>query len=571
MRWTCFRFFGVLLAACVMLGTPGVVLPGCTTAPAGTPVVDEEEAARPQVPKSMRVVSSFGGVHRKTEVIGGVWFQSFENRLLALDAQSGTVLADLELAPRGTTGPVSDFVMLGSTIYVVLEDDRVVPVDASVVRAPRIVAWWGRPELGIRPHHVAIVNGEAMVSGDGGVLRLAEASAHGTTFDEDGEPLPPTPPEASLAGKMVGPVIAAEGGPVACIGRRIVRIADGTYVGAANTLIAIPEEWGGGYGFRLQASEGAQVGLMGPDFRERSSSGVKGEVHAIRFFDDRFFAVNDFEVATWKLEKTAGSDTTTAPGLHKDAFVLGALISVPVKGARDVGKVQRNRFAIAGSFGRALYRYLPEGDKPGDTFYWSERLPGKIDVCVSDRRRILGASREGSWMYLIGEKAELSTKPIASPDRPSFAVEASWGTAKASEMRDEVSFVMGDRAQNYTPAGGGRISTLAIADGKVWIGHSRGIDVIGFDPVTQEVVAEDRIRLEGPILGLYPNRVGGGVAYVAQSAGFGVIRPIAEDLPPIVTPGCVDGAPPKENKESDTKNDSRTSKSLSAAGSASAR
>jgi hypothetical protein len=518
-------------------------LAGCSTAPPGTPVADEEEAKLPPKPRSMRIVSSYGGIHRRAEIEGGVWFQSFGNRILFLDAQSGTTLAELELSPRGTTGPVCDFVRTGNRLFAVLEDDQVIEVDVSVVRSPIVLRRYGTAELGLTPRVVAIVDGEPYVGGEGGVVRLRDAKAIGESLDEEGKPIPPVPPKAWLEDRSIGCIIAAKGGPVACVGRRILRIEDGTYLGAANRLIPVPAEWGGGYGFLLQASEGAQVGLMGDDFRERSSSALRGTVHTIRIHDDRFFAINDFEVATWKLEKVAGPDVTPGEAAQADGFQLGTPLSVPVKGALDIAKVQRNRFAVSGTFGRALYRYLPEGDQPGDTFYWVERTPGRLDVSVTDRRRILAGSREGSWMYLIGEEGELTTKPIASPDRPSFSVEAAWGTAKSNAERTEVTFFIGDRSQVVVPTGGARVSTMALADGKVWIGHDRGIDVVGFDPVLREVTVEDRIRLTGPMVALYPNRVGGGVAYVAQYSGFGVVRPIEDDVPPIVAKGCTDGTP----------------------------
>jgi hypothetical protein len=87
----------------------------------------------------------------------------------------------------------------------------------------------------------------------------------------------------------------------------------------------------------------------------------------------------------------------------------------------------------------------------------------------------------------------------------------------------------------------GLVSTLTEADGKIWIGHDHGVDVIGFDAGTGEIVAEDRIVLAGPMVALYPNRVGGGVTYVARFDGFGLIRPISVDAPPILTPGTVRG------------------------------
>jgi len=371
----------------------------CSTAPPGTPVVDEEEAKLPPRERSMRITSGYGGTHRHSVIENGIWYQSFENRILFLDAQTGTELVDLELAPRGTTGVVSDFLVRGERLFAVLEDDWVVELDIAAVREPKLQTQWGRAELGIRPTFVAAIGDEIYISGDGGVVRLSEATPHGTlSIDSKGRAVAPERPTPMLEGRDVGRVVAAKGGPVACVGRRILRIEDGSFLGSASMLIELPDAVGGGYGFMRQSTEGASVGLMDAEFRERSATALRGQVYSIRFFDDRFFAINDFEVATWRMEEvpqdpaaSAGDASAAAP---KREFVLGALLSVPVKGARDIAKVQRNRFAVAGSFGRALYRYLPEGDKPGDTFYWSRRYPGRLDVAVTDRRRVHARRRD---------------------------------------------------------------------------------------------------------------------------------------------------------------------------------
>ena len=530
--------------SCLLLATLVAAVGACSTAQPGTPVVDEEEAKLPPRAKSMRVTSGFGGTHRVSRIENGVWFQTLENRVLFLDAQTGTELVDLELAPRGTTGVVSDFLIRGDRLFAVLEEDWVMELDIATVREPKLVSQWGRAELGIRPMFVSAIGDEIFVSGDGGVVRLSEAKPQGSLeVDSRGRPVAPERPKALLEGRAVGRVVPATGGPVACVGRRIVRVADGQYLGAASMLIELPEAAGGGYGFVLQAPEGAQVGLMNGDFRERSASALRGQVHSIRFFDDRFFAVNDFEVATWKMEEAqpevtdSAGEASASSATPRREFVLGALLSVPVKGARDIAKVQRNRFAVAGSFGRALYRYLPEGDKLGDTFYWSRRLPGRLEVSVTDRRRVLAASREGTWLYLIGEEAELSEAPITSPDRAESMVETAWGSARVEESRDAVTFRMGDKSQVHTLANGAMVSGLCAADGKVWIGHERGIDVIGYDAITQQIVFEDRVRLVGPMVALYPNRVGGGITFVSAQSGFGVVRPVDVEAPPIAARG----------------------------------
>lgn len=545
------RTVHLLAASCVGLSaTLGsavalALFHGCSSAPQGTPVYDEEDPALPAVPKGMRVVSSFGGAHRTLEVSGTVWYQSFVNRVLLLDAQTGTLVSDIEVAPRGTTGPVVDLLLRGTRLFVVLEDDAVVELDVTAPRLPTFVARWSRPALGLAPRTLSLVDERILVSGAGGVVHLAEVPSDAalavritepTTAGEPNATLP-DPPARQLEGMEVGSVVAAADGAVACVGRRILRVADGTYLGAASVLLPLPQESGGGYGFALQASEGAEVGLMGLDFRKRSSSGVRGKVHSIRFYEGRLFAVTESEIASWRLDATAGSATT----VQGEGTQLGALAAIPVKGAMDVAWVKRNRFAVSGTFGRALYRYLPEGEHPGDDFYWTQRMPGRLDVSVTDRRRILAVGAEGAWMYLIGENAELTDRPIASPDLQSATAETAWGSASCDDERLEVVFRVGDRAVSYFPSRDGKVSTLAAADGKIWIGHDHGIDVVGYDPLTGEIVAEDRIVLAGPIIAIYPARVGGGVNYVARFDGFGVIRPIAITAPPVQSPGSLRG------------------------------
>jgi len=540
----------VSLAALTLCAALLATLPlACSTAAPGTPVVDEDEAELPPTPRSMRVVSAFGGAHRALVIDGAHWFQTFANRALILDAQTGTLISDIELSPRGTTGPAVDLALHRGGLFVVLEDDAVVELDVSNVRAPRLRARWGRPELGIAPRRLSVLDDTIWVSGVGGAIKLADAPIEGESRDEKGRPTAPTPPLRFLSDSTVGTIVDATDGPAACVGRRILRVGDGAYLGAASMLIPAPAEFGGGYAFVLQGNEGAQVGLMGTDFRERSSSAVQGLVRAIRIHDDRLFVVTDAEVSTWKLEATPGRATT----VRGEGTQLGSLVAVRVRGALDVGKVKRNRFAVSGTFGRSLYRYLPEGDQDGDTFYWSERAPGRLDVSQTDRRRILAASDEGAWMYLIEESAELVTRDIVSPDQQSARAEVSWGAASCDERREEVLFRVADRAISLRPSRDGLVSTLASADGRIWIGHDRGIDVVGLDPVTGELVVEDSIFLSGPIVAIYPNRVGGGVSYVARLDGFGVIRPVPVTDPPIKASGTVCGFCPADTDETNAR------------------
>ncbi|MFZ9915218.1 MAG: hypothetical protein ACO3IB_07780, partial [Phycisphaerales bacterium] len=263
----------------------------CTFDPPGTPVVDEEEVSLPAVPKAMRVVSAYGGTHHRLEVADGRWLQTLANRLLLLDAKSGATMADLELAPRGTTGDAVDFIRIGERVGGVLEDDAVIDVDYANERQPRIAARYTRRELGILPRTIAAIDGECYIGGVGGIVRLSDAKPHHAWIDADGEPIAPEQPQPLLAGSTVSCIAPASGGMVACVGRRIVRASTGEYLGAASRLVPLTAEQGGGFAFILQATEGASVGLMDDAFRERSSEALLGTVHSVRVYDDRFFAV----------------------------------------------------------------------------------------------------------------------------------------------------------------------------------------------------------------------------------------------------------------------------------------
>ena len=86
---------------------------------------------------------------------------------------------------------------------------------------------------------------------------------------------------------------------------------------------------------------------------------------------------------------------------------------------------------------------------------------------------------------------------------------------------------------------------VAAADGVIWMGHDTGIIMIRLpnEPVElpsewEEMTVEQRsetglgplegmtklsVRLDGPVIFLDPLMLGGGVAYVSESGGFGVV------------------------------------------------
>ena len=175
------------VASAMVLATLSILGTGCSSDPAGTPIIDEEEAKLDRLPRTLRVSSAFGGAHRRMLVEGNTWYQTFANRVLLLDSQTGTQMSEVELAPRGTSGPAADLALRGSSLFVVLEDDAVVELDVSTPRTPRFVARWARPELGIAPRRIA---------------RLARSCSSRATAASSASPT--RPPRAPAATRRAG-------------------------------------------------------------------------------------------------------------------------------------------------------------------------------------------------------------------------------------------------------------------------------------------------------------------------------------------------------------------------------
>ena len=448
-------------------------------------------------PRILQVQDHHGGNRRVCTVHDGVWYQAFGPTLEIIDGADGLRISDVQDGDWGDVAVVSDLRVLGDGhLYVVHAFDRVVKYDLSSPRRPVAIETRTADELGVRPLLVGESDGRVWVSGRGGVVDFEGGRVSLAEESVDG---------------YVGRVVDSPDGAVATIGRRIHRLADGRYLGAASMLESLPaKEAGvvdpnGAYAFVLRGSRASTVGIMGPEWRERDSQVFDAPVWSVKVFDGRLWAVMPEEIVSWPIE---------------EGGFLGPPQFIAVKGARDIAMIEPNRFAVGGTFGRALYRDKADSSGDADEFYAVKRNPGHLESAVSDGRRVLASGPEGNWLYRIGGKAALSDKPLRNNTSPTTTLTLSWCQADIAEDGTSLSIEpIGGEPLVWSPPQGGFVYTLATAGDHLWVGHDEGVDVFRMGDIGIESVG--RIVMEGPVLWLFRPRVGDEIAFASAFGGLG--------------------------------------------------
>ncbi|MCA9286860.1 MAG: hypothetical protein KDA22_16670 [Phycisphaerales bacterium] len=448
--------------------------------------------------RDLRVRDHDGGTNHRILVRDGYWYQTFSNQLLAIDPRSTRAAAQIDITPFGKGGPATDLAFARGRLWVVLARTGLAEFDLAEPREPRLVALHTPESLGILPRRVSVVGDDLYVSGATGVVRWSDRRVF----------LPGQGP--------CGSVVGSTRGPVTCIGRDIVRLDDGAFVGSAIEVVelpAAPAPSAARYIFARQAASGAQIGLLDADLREVASAAVPGALRSLRTFDGRLWTVSDTEITSFAI----ANDTLTDEQPFR------------VRGARDVAPLAPNILAVSGTFGRAMYRIEPEGTEPGDTFFNAHREASGLSKAISDRRRVLAGGDEGNWIYLIGDRAELTDRALDFTTVPARTATTSWGSAAIGKDDHGVRVLANGVETLYVPEGDPLIGCVRDIDGDLWIGHEFGIDVVGQGPDGTTRIGS--VQFEGLVRWLFPKWDGGGV-FVSEFGGFGTVEFVERPMTP---------------------------------------
>ncbi len=453
--------------------------------------------------QTLRITHHAGGTHYKTLVADDVWYQTFGSSLLIIDASSGALISSLELGQIGETGPATDMVLDGTALYIVLKDYALVELDCSYLRTPRIVRRLYANQLGVLPQRLSVAGGELYISGPNGVMRGSDGKIMLADIgdEEDG----------NKGDWGVSHVVIGETGPIACIGRRAYSLLDGKYVGSASDLFVLPEEFGieGGFVFSRKTTTGQLIGLMTSDIREvdiqKATIVVEGVVQNIRVFSGRLWIVGDFRISSYAIKDGALVDP-----LHMDVI-----------GARDVDRIDDNYIAIAGSFGRSVYRVYDSIDGPGDVFLSSHREPGNLLYAQSDGRHTMALGLGGTWLYDHENKVTFVDSYPADFPEPNTKVNTTLVSAAIASDGMSVVLHISEKKQTYEDPKEAKFYCLTAVDGDIWVGHDRGITVLGINK-SNTAYTKAQLRLEGPVRYIFP-RINGEVTYVSEYGGFGTV------------------------------------------------
>ena len=464
----------------------------------------------PPPPPEARLVDLHGGSHRVSLVANGRWYCGVGSSLLVVDLPKGRMIREIELREPGTGGPVSDLLLLeDGRMLAVLEDTAVVELDVDDRGFPEVSLETDAATLGVKPRWIREIDDVVYVGGVGGVVPLSAPGA---------PRLAETLAELDL--EEAGALVETAEGLAAPTGRRVHRLEDGRYLGAATMLLPLPQGLGteGGLAYVLQGRTAAEVGLMTPDLRVTASHPIPGVVRAIRAFQGKLWVVDDEAIVAMPIEGTSLGEPSIAR-------VIGAL---------DVAPVDEHAVAVCGHFGRALYRSSATEDGPGDTFFAVHREPSDLRVATHDGRIVVASGPGGTWRYEPSRGAEIVDPPNSPWQASKVEAKAIWGVATIDPDGAGVSIDQSPLpAFAWSPDPPATVHTLLAVGNSLWVGHDDGIDLLRFEPLSEKPSSDAEfppgfrhvgtLRFAGPVRFLFPQRVGTAVNFVSEFGGFGVV------------------------------------------------
>jgi len=443
--------------------------------------------------QTLSVLHSAGGQASALAIGDTYWYQAIGERLLILKKNGGAKVGELSLTSRAG-GICTDLLLDGTLLYALLDGNEVVVLERSRTRAPQIVERMRAEDLGVRPRKFAIVGGSPVVFGEGGAVRLQDAST-----------------VVSCEGVVTGITNTLGDGVVYAKERKLFDAATNTFLHSASEVFSLSENANAPLGtlVYVRTQDGAtEVGLMTSDLKEVGSTLSKellqGEYTDVLVRGSRVYVVTNAGV-----------------------FVLGVspkelrlLREFPLEGVRSVGVVASNYFALCGDFGYGLYRIENDSGGVGRTLFRVVPTNTALQAGFFVGRGVQVESDDGSLYYSFG--GELS--PCYSDHTSAFmqtvhVPKSAVVLGAEAEIEEDGSVTMHTSQGNMQLVLPSPATTVVPISGDFWFGTENGVYVVGQREEEPILVG---LQLAGPIVQLIP-LFDGSVGFVSAAGVVGVV------------------------------------------------
>lgn len=443
--------------------------------------------------QELSVRHSAGGQAVALAVGDTYWYQAVGERVLVLKKNGGTKVGEVSLTPRAG-GICTDLLLEGTTLYALLDGSAVVVLDVSTSTSPTILERMPAEDLGIVPRQIAVVGGSPVVFGDGGAVRLQDASVL-----------------VSCDGVVTGISTTLDNGVVYAMERKLFDSATNTFLGSASEVFSLSENANAPIGtlVYVRALDGVtEVGLMTSGLKEIDSTLGKellqGEYTDVLVRGSRVYVV-------------------TSSGV----FVLGVspnelrlLRDFPMEGARSVGIVGSNYFALCGTFGYGLYRIENDRGGVGRTLFRVVSANGAMRAGFFTGRGVQVETDDGSLYYSFGGELSPCYSDHTSQSMKAVRVPRSAVVLGAqAEIEQDGTVIMHTSDGTMELALPSLATTVVSISGDFWFGTQNGIYVVGQGEEEPILLG---LQLAGPIVQLIP-LLDGSVGFVSASGVVGVV------------------------------------------------
>ena len=437
-----------------------------------------------------------GGATRALEIDGQYWYQGVGDHLLVLDKRSGRTISRLQLAEPPASALCSDLIIHNGRLWGLLDGQEVVEVDLTEQASPTMIKRINADQLGIIPRGFAIIHGDLVVLGEGGVVQIL-----------DGNQI------VSCKGNVTGVVHSIDRGIVYAADRRLFDASSGEFLGSATLLAPLDKEANvedGTFVFTRDLGNRTEVGLMTPEGRD----------------------VDAFD-GTIMLDGGNATLNTVRSRVHvctdEGVYILGVapkeirlLKTISINGANDVGVIASNYLAICGDHGREIFRIALDRVGEGNTHL--RKVPATSSMQRGHAHRFhvdipttTGVMRyEYSGRIYPSEELEISVDP-----NPQKIVVLGWSATRDAETGNV--FILDSKGVVVEGLDIQRANTMVAIGGNFWFGTDTHIIVCGPD-VTGNMLTLGSLQIAGPLVQII-GQLDGNAVFVSATGIVGVITP----------------------------------------------